>query len=617
MATLGHLRALGPLLVAFLAAAGPLAAQEAVGDSASAERDSAAAPADSVASSADTTPVERPGLAFPADLVGRELRSASQVRSWEKPALLDATAVTLAGFLEDHAPGVHLLRAGYFFGPHQVADGLWGPASVRVVVDGRELLPLAGGQPDLARISLVGLQRIELERRPGETVIRLTTVEHDGGEAYSRVEAGTGQPSADMVNGVFLNNAGRHLGVGAAVSYLNIGGGSAAGNRLDALGKAAWMPFGPGFGVELDYQSESVERGEGGTSTEFTRSGFALRMRARPSEGVRIDAWGATSTRDPRPPFLTGPEAGDGSEPEESATLGADQLGADLAVLEGPVRLDARAVLLDGGGLPEGETELRGAVRVGPVVAEAGYRGTSWTDFSTSGLSAGIALKPESFPVALRGGIAGGSRAVPSPGRSVGDSAVFDFDAATAGLDVNLGPYEIGVEIRRQSQELRPAFGASFDTLVPIGPRAEVTFREARFAGPLLPLGALEDRLLVSGSWQSASFGDEESLPYYVPRELGRASLQYHDSFFEDNLGVRLALKAERRGEMVSAEPGSATPDLIEARTVLGTDLVLRIDVFRIWWRAEGLRGEEHRDFIGLPFPAQRNLFGVRWEFFN
>lgn len=618
MAEILRLRAGALLLAALSLAAGPLAGQQAVPDTAhGATGDSAAAPRDTLPTATDTAQRATPGLTFPSDLGGRATHSTAVVRTWERRELLDATAITLADFLQDHAPGVHLLRAGYFFGPHHLADGLRGPASVRVFVDGREMLPVSASQPDLSRISLVALDRVQLERRPGETVVRVNTIAHDGGEAYSRVDAGTGQPAADMVGGLFLNNAGRHVAVGAAVSYLNIAAGSAEGNRLDALGKAAWMPFGPDLGLELLYRSESVERAEGGTTGEFSRSGFVLRLRSNLTEGVQLDAWGETATRDPRPPFLPAPEPPGEPGASEDGSLGADQLGAGLTVLRGPVRLEARAELIDAGGLPEARGELRGAVQIGPLVAEGEYGTASWDGFRTSDLSAGLALKPDPFPLTFRAGVAGGSRAVPRPGREVADSATFDFDAVGAGADVVLGSYELGGGVERQTQEMRPAFQGSFDVLVPTGPEAEVTSWEARLAGPLLPVGALEERLLLTASWRSSSFGEGEELPYYVPRELGRASLRYHDRFFEDNLEVRLALVAERRGEMLTARTGSATPELLEPRTVLGTDLLIRIDVFRIWWRVESLRGEEHQDFADLPFPAQRNLFGVRWEFFN
>ena len=65
-------------------------------------------------------------------------------------------------------------------------------------------------------------------------------------------------------------------------------------------------------------------------------------------------------------------------------------------------------------------------------------------------------------------------------------------------------------------------------------------------------------RVRVEGSWRRASFGDGEGVPpYYVPRELARGELAFRDRYFEDNLEVRLALRAERRGEMVTATPGS------------------------------------------------------------
>lgn len=620
-----RLRSAGVVAAALAVLAAPLGAQEAEPDTAD------AAAADTVEAPQDTAPAPaRPALSFPEPLDGREATSAGEVLTWERPALLDASAVTLAGFLEDHVPGVHVLRSGYYFGQHHLVDGLWGPAAVRVVVDGRELLPLAAGQPDLSRIALVTLDRVQVERRAGGTVVRLTTVSHPGGEAYSRINAGTGQPSTDLVRGVFTNGAGRSATVAGAVDHLNVGGGEGEGSRLDALARAAWMPFGPDLGVELGWRSESVERTELGELAEFSRREFSLRVRARPADGVQVDAWGSSARRDPRPPFLPDTpdeEPGDGEEPPpddggagegEPPALTANQVGASAAFRRGGLSLRGRMALIDAEGLPARRARAGGGFRTGPLVADAGVRWSSWDDFSTSTVSGGLALRPSGFPARLRVGAATGSRAVPLPGREVADSTAFDFDAVTAGAEVELGPYRVGAAVGRQSQERRPVFGGAFDRSLPRGPEATANTVEGRLSGPLLPFGVFEERVRVEGFWRRASFGEGEGVPpYYVPRELARGQLAFRDRYFEDNLEVRLALRAERRGEMVTATPGSPDPVLLEPRTVLGTDLLIRIDVFRIWWRVENLRSAEELDFEGLPYPTRRNVFGVRWEFFN
>jgi len=613
-------------LVAFaLAAAATTArAQEAEPDTAGAVPDTVPTPGDTAA--ADTIPrAFLPGLSFPERPGDRAETAASEVRTWERSDLLDTSALTLADFLQDRAAGVHVLRAGYFFGEHHLMDGLAGPAGVRVLVDGIEMLPLAGGQPDLSRISLVAVDRIRLERRAGETLLRIELNEHPGGEAYSRINAGTGQPAADLVRGVFTNGAGRSVTVTGAVDHLNVDAGEGEGRRLDAFASASWMPFGPDFGVRVRWKNESVERTRAGTTEEFSRRDLGLRMRADVAEGVQLEAWGATARRDPQPPFLPTPpveEPPPGEEPvpgeePEPPELSADQLGARFTVRTGGARLEGRYARIDAEGMPEGRGGLEGGVRLGPLVADASYGWTSWDGFSTSVLSGGLALRPGGFPASLRVSGATGSRAVALPGRAVADSARYDFDAIGAGADVELGPYRIGGSVHRRTQERHPSFGGSFDRLLPPGPEVEATFLTGRFAGPIVPFGFLRDRLRVDGFWRSASFADESSLPYYVPRELGRGEVYVHDRFFEDNLEVRLALRAERRGEMATARPGSDQPVLVEPRTVLGTDLLIRIDVFRIWWRVENLRSGEHRDFADLPYPTRRNVFGVRWEFFN
>ena len=623
MAQIVRLRSRVPGLPAVVFAG--LAATASAAGAQEAEPDTLPLPADTAAR--DTAPPPfRPQLSFPGRQGDQSETSAADVWTWERADLLDSSALTLADFLQDRAPGVHVLRAGYYYGEHQMLDGLVGPAGVRVLVDGVEVLPLASGQPDLSRISLAAVDRIQLERRAGETLLRIELVDHPGGEAYSRINAGTGQPAADLLRGVFTNGAGRTATVAGAVDHLNVDAGAGEGSRLDAYARGSWMPLGPDHGVQLTWRNESVERGGGSALREFTRRELTLRFRSKVADGIQVEAWGSTTERDPQPPFLPAPPAEDpppGGEPapapEEDVppVLTADQAGARVTVRRDGWRLEGRYALVDADGLPDARGSIEGGVRLGPVVFDGSLGRVSWGGFSTSVASAGLAVRPRALPLSVRVAGATGSRAVALPGRTATDSTAYDFDAVEAGTTLELGPYRLGGTVSRGTQDRRPPFGGSFDRLLPVGGEARVTFLEGRFSGPLVPFGFLRERVLLEGFWREASFEDEAPPPYFVPRSLARGNVAFHDRFFDDNLEVRLALVGERRGEMVSARPESSEPRLLEPRTVLGTDLLIRIDVFRIWWRIENLRSEEHRDFVDLPFPTQRNVVGVRWEFFN
>jgi hypothetical protein len=202
---------------------------------------------------------------------------------------------------------------------------------------------------------------------------------------------------------------------------------------------------------------------------------------------------------------------------------------------------------------------------------------------------------------------------VARPGRTA-DSLSVDALSGSAALEV--GPYSFSgrATYRKLSRQL--PFGADFDAAVPPGPGATVTGLEGRGSGPLLPVDLLEDRIRLRGYWRHSRV-EALPLPLYVPADLARGEVEARESFFDGNLQVRAGLRFFYRSPMRSASPGSPEPVVLPREQGVNSFVVIRIDTFRIWWRVDDMRREEQQDFGGLPFPVSRNVFGVRWEFFN
>lgn len=600
-------------------------------------------PADTAAAASDTVPADTAAAdtakgsppSFPDRLDLGPERTAARVSSWDREDLLDSSALSLQDFLRDHAPGVLPLRAGFFFGPHQLTDGPAVPGGVRLVVDGREIPPLASGQADLSRISLATVERIRLVRRAGETTLRIATLDHEGEEAYSRISAGTGQPGADGIRGLFTNRAGRDFAVQAAVDHLNVGVGEMPGNRLDTWARVGWMPVDEGTGIELVWRAESVERTLGDRTEEFDRGELFLHARSEVVDGLQADVWAGRSSRDPRPDFFPEEEvpqdtaapdttpadsvpAAPDSVPTEPGPYEAEQLVGSVTYRGEDAFLRLSGGSWSGKGLPELTGDLRGSVRFGPLVAEAGLVATSWQEISTSGWSAGLAYRPGWWEgSALRVEAGAGSRAAPRPGRAVGDSLAQDYDVLSAGTEMALGPYRISGTVARREVSRQLPFGGFFDRALPAAGELSVTDVEAGFEGPPLPFGFFGDHVSARGFWRRSRTEEEEATAYYLPKTLARGEGVFRHTFFEENLEVRLVARVVHRGEMTTARPGEPEPVTLEAATTLDSEVVIRIDTFRIWWRTDNLRSEEERDFGGLVFPATRNVFGIRWEFFN
>lgn len=582
-------------------------------------------PVDTAAS--DTVPPDTAADAptsFPDRVEPGSDRTAGGVRTWDREELLDSSALSLQDFLLDHAPGVLPLRAGFFFGPHQLRDGPWGAGAVRIVVDGRELPALASGQADLSRVSLAAVERLRLIRRAGETVLEVTTLDHGGGEAYSRISAGTGQPGADGIRGLFTNTAGENFTVHAAVDHLNVGVGEMPGNRLDAWAKVSWMPVG-GTGVELVWRAEGLERTLRDSTSELDRDELLLHARSNLTEDLQAEAWVGRTTRDPRPGFFPDPMPGDSmfddSMPADTAagpgTYEVEQLLASLIYRTDRAYLRVAGEKRAGEGTSDVTGDVRGSLRFGPLVAEAGVEAASWPDVSTTAWSGGLAYRPRWWDgTVVRLEAATGSRGSPRPGRSVGDSLVQAYDAVSASTGFDLGPYRIGGTVARRSLDRQLPFGGFFDRALPAAGELTVTDLEVRLEGPPLPFGFFADHVEARGFWRRGRTGEGAS-GYYLPETLARGEGVFRHTFFDENLEVRLVGRAVHRGEMVTARPGDAEPVTLPAETTFRSEVLIRIDTFRIWWRTDNLRGAEQQDFGDLVFPASRNVFGIRWEFFD
>lgn len=560
---------------------------------------------------ADTIPEDTlPPVHFPRPLETPDAATASEVHVWTREDFLAASALTLEGFLADRAPGVLPLRGGYHFGPHHLADGLWGPAGVDVVVDGRQLPPMAAGQVDLSSISLAGVERLRLVRRAGRTVLEIATTRHEGGEAYSRISAVTGQPAADAFRGLFVNGAGRRFAVGASLDYLNVGAGSMPGNRLDAAARLSWMPWDTTGGIELRWRSENVERTLAGQVEEFDRGEVLIHARGRPVDGLELEAWAGRSDRTPRPAFLSpDPAAGDGS-------ITVDHASARVTATPAGGRVRAEVRVRDGMGLPDLSGEVRAGLPVGDLTLEAGGGAAWWNGFSTSAASAGLTWRPSWLEwVTVRGEAATGSRATARPGRPVSDSLRFEFDALAGGLELDVGPVHLAQRVTRQTAGSRPSLGGALDHAAPVGPRADVTAWETRFTVPPLPISVFRDRVTLRGFWRRST--REGPSPLYLPADLLRGRIVVHDQFYGGNLEIRASGGLAHRSPMRSVAPSTGETVLLPAETAYLAEFVLRIDTFRFWIRNDNTRSVAQRDFPGLEFPPGRVTFGIRWEFFD
>lgn len=550
--------------------------------------------------------------AFPA----RPARSPGAAPEWEcdRDCLLANPDLTLVELLERHVPGVVPLRGGYFGGPHHLLHGAFGPGSLRLTVDGREIAPLESGQVDLTRISLVQLDRVRIARRADEVWLDLTTHRHDSPVAYSRITAGTGQPGAQILRGVFTNGLGRDITLGGWVDLLDVDAPAGNNDRLEFRGRASWMPGTDRLGVQLEYGNQAVSRAAA-DSVEFARRELLLRGRADLSEAVQAEIRLATSRwREDAPP-------GAGDEGDEGSDDGARTVReAALALRAAAGDLDASAEVrfLDAAWQPS--VAARGEVTwrpLAPLTLDAGAEAASWEGFGSSEVRGGLLLAPAlPIPLRLRADAATGTRGIPRP--LTGGAESVSFDALATGLEAELGPYRVHGRAGFQSLGRRLPFGDAFDRELTPGPELEATGLEAGIEGPLLPVGLVVPGLepvRLRGWWRRVE--PEIGQPFYLPENVLYGQLAFHDSFFEDELEIRLVAHVTRRDAALSARPGQTEAVPLAAHTWGGGHFTFRVGHLRFWYKTLNPAGLDAQEVADVAFPARVNIVGVHWEFHN
>lgn len=257
---------LASTVVGLTAAVEPAAAQEDV------PADTAAVP-DTVAAPPDTLIGELPGIltgvladtaadaafAVLADPIRPEpSRVPGEVIVWDRERIRRSNAMHLGELLAEMAPGSLLLRAEFFGGPVHLLDGPFGPAALDIRIDGRPVVPLIGAQPDLSQFLLAMIDEVRVRRLGSGLRVDLTTLRRTDRRAYSRIEAGSGDPGLESLRLVFTNGIGEAFAATAGFELLDL-----ANPETDLQGFSgglAWMPGGGTSGVELQYEQRSFDR---------------------------------------------------------------------------------------------------------------------------------------------------------------------------------------------------------------------------------------------------------------------------------------------------------------------------------------------------------------------
>ncbi|MGI9189474.1 MAG: hypothetical protein ACR2F9_04935, partial [Longimicrobiaceae bacterium] len=381
-------------------------------------------------------------------------------------------------------------------------------------------------------------------------------------------------------------------------------------------------------GIELEYRQNRIDRGRSDDpfALSANRSDLVARGRGRIASGLWADAILAGSWEtDPdsaRPEPATGQtalravlsrgglraEAGGRlrfgrsntfATPDSEFWASATAAPAAAFTLEGRVRA-ATAAGVSG-------TELAGGARAGPF---GGF--TAFAQAGSGDRPIGLPLDTVSgVPALLRTDLTDLPLRVE---QATAFAASRDF--FRAGGEFAAGGATLGAAFLRSGSGDVAPFALPFepDTLLP----ATVAATSGVEAYASLPVFRLPLRLV--GSY--TRWNDPGDRPY-LPRDFGRASLVYHDSYYGGQLEPDLRFDLERRGSAFAPSIASDTTaggvgDTSAAYTLLNATLQVRIIDVRIFVQATNILNDVLvANVPGFAYLPTRVIYGARWDFRN
>lgn len=531
-------------------------------------------------------------------------RRSAGVWHWDQEALAATAAISVLDLL-DEIPGIATFRSGLFLQPE--AASAYGGTSARIEVDldGYVLDPLDGSSLDLSTIELSHLSEVLVERRLDVLRIRLRSAAASAAQPYSRVEAGLGQPNANLFRGVFLAPRVLIGPVGFAIQRLDTDG---ARGREPADVFDAWFQWGwqsERRGVQFELRQFGLDREpDSPWLVKRQRRDIVLRARNRFGSAVTAEAYVGRSRVDVDPIDAVSDTAfiRSGVQSGIRASLGsADRwLEASLRTRDEPE-------------LPRLQADLgAGFALDGVISARADVGSQSWRD---AGSMVSLAARADFGPFA---GVVPffewtrGERGAPLFDETIRTGPLIDDRSAIrVGAEGSFPWLSASGAVVRVNVDSVPAFGLPFDRAARMYPGGAATGFEVSGRVRLY-----FDWLAAEGSYVRWR-GDRWA---YLPVDEGFGALRMNWlPLPSGNLEIIGRLEARRRGNVLAPDPADAGLTLVNlpARAVLNSYLQIRIMDVRLFMRYENLTGQQFEYFLGQPNSGPRLFYGVKWEFWN
>lgn len=531
---------------------------------------------------------------------------------WNRDSIFSSGALTLLELLGE-IPGVTTFRSGWLGSPQFVAY-MGNAGRIRVFYDGVEIDPLDprnGGVLEMATVPLWSLEEVLVERGSDELRVYLRSWSVNRTTTNTRIDVTTGDLGTNLYhafygkrfdNGIAFQFAGQQYGTSENAT---IGGGS----ELALMGRLGWASgrwsidaFATHSSRTRDEQdpqrvvTSGVPRQERKRTDAYLRAGYG----DPDSTGAWAQLMVATEKFDEHTPFREQPLP---FAPPDAAdtTRSGTQYVATAGVTRGPFSVSAaeRYHVLDDGSMSSISARVSYDRRLIALSLYADYRGPD----TTSTEEASVRFSP--FDFLAFSGTAGRRHGAGQP----------DAIDLRGEVGVRLGRLWVSGGAMRRGEATLPALVAYDSSYLPVlGAAATGIFGTAR--GKIYK----DVGVNVTGiRWSSAGF----YRPQLQSREEIYVQSDWISRFPSGDFGFLGSVAHEYRQSVFFPTPGSGegsaggTAFAFYSHT-LTTRIEVRIQNAVLFWHSTfGLSPQVYEYVPGLLQPRQRQLYGVRWQFWN
>lgn len=511
------------------------------------------------------------------------------------------------GDLLTQVPGVFLWRGGYIGRPEPVNYQARGATSAEYYLDGVPYV--AAGVDSLAvdpaLFSLTLLDRMEVERWPGQIRVHLFSRRHDRRAPLSKIAVARGDNSYARYDAELNRRFPSGLGFALGADYLSsptASGTSSNYSNTQLWAQGSYLPT-PWFGLQYQLIRSKPNRRPFVITTAGVNDTIGLGYKASRSDAqIRMSLRKRKDELGPRIDLVYARSGWDGAGLDQQI----NQIGG-MVTYRGPTLsiggsafhrtrwtpLDARATL--------------GWSPVAPFSASAelvhlrhfGGRASDYAD-----LAGGLEV--------IRGLAITGSARI---GKMVAAPAILaDAEQDVRDYQAALGwnRARLGLQVAYARTSAFAPFGyAEFPGITQLGPSPETNWITASVR--IAPL-----QWLTLESWYSDA---RDITPDGVPptHSLTAATIRskFLRQFPSGIFDLKLRLSMESWGTGTIGRDALGTPITLKGATFFRSLIQVQLDRFSIYWDRVNLSGTKRTYVPGFPIPAYGTNFGVSWEFLN